>query len=81
MFRQYYASRFRPTYPAIAKTVRRKTVYYTDPRDKQVGNIPVGCILIYTGRRTPLKRTYSRGRLPGAVDRGGLDSPGLREMG
>lgn len=54
MFRQYYASRFRPTYPAIAKTVRRKTVYYTDPRDKQIGTIPVGCILYIQDGVRPL---------------------------
>jgi hypothetical protein len=55
MFRQYYASRFRPAYPPITKTVRRKTVYYTDPRDKQVGTIPVGTILYIQDGINPLR--------------------------
>ena len=45
MFRQYYAQRFRSMYPPITKIVRRKTVYYADPRDRQIGTIPVGTIL------------------------------------
>ena len=54
MFRQYYASPFRPTYPAIVKTVRRKTVYYTDPRDKQIGTIPIGTVLYIQDGVRPL---------------------------
>lgn len=45
MFRQYYAQRFRSRYPPIAKRVGRKTVYHSDPRDRQIGTIPVGTIL------------------------------------
>lgn len=54
MFHQYYASRFRPSYPPIAKTVRRKTVYYSDPRDKHIGTIPVGTILYIQDGVRPL---------------------------
>jgi hypothetical protein len=45
VFRQYYAQRFRSMYPAIVKRNGRKTVYCTDPRDRQIGTIPVGTIL------------------------------------
>lgn len=45
MFRQYYVQRFRRMYPTIAKKNGRKTVYYTDPRDRQIGTISVGTIL------------------------------------
>ena len=55
MFRQYYAQRFRSIYPPILKTVRRKTVYYADPRDKQIGTIPVGTILYIQDGVSPLK--------------------------
>ena len=55
MFRQYYAQRFRSMYPPIAKTVRRKTVYYADPRDRQIGTIPVGTILYIQDGVSPLK--------------------------
>src|SRR5215469_7229247 len=55
MFRQYYAQRFRSMYPPIAKTVRCKTVYYTDPRDRQIGTIPVGTILYIQDGVSPLK--------------------------
>ena len=33
MFRQYCAQRFRSMYSPIAEIVRRKTVYYADPRE------------------------------------------------
>ena len=55
MFRQYYAQRFRSMYPPIAKVVRRKTVYYADPRDRQIGTIPVGTILYIQDGVSPLK--------------------------
>jgi hypothetical protein len=55
MFRQYYAQRFRSMYPPITKRVGRKTVYYSDPRDRQIGTIPVGTILYIQDRVSPLK--------------------------
>lgn len=55
MFRQYYAHRFRSMYPCVAKKVRRKTVYYSDPRDKQIGTIPIGTILYIQDGINPLK--------------------------
>ena len=55
MFRQYYAQRFRSMYPPIAKIVRRKTAYYADPRDRQIGTIPVGTILYIQDGVSPLK--------------------------
>ena len=55
MFRQYYAQRFQSMYPPIAKTVRCKTVYYTDPRDRRIGTIPVGTILYIQDGVSPLK--------------------------
>ena len=54
MFRQYYAHRFRRMYPCVAKKVGRKTVYYADPRDKQIGTIPVGTILYIQDGVRPL---------------------------
>jgi hypothetical protein len=45
MFRQYYAQRFRSMYPPVPRKVGRKTVYKADPRDRQIGTIPVGTIL------------------------------------
>jgi hypothetical protein len=76
MLHQYYASRFRPTYPPIVKKLRRKTVYYTDPRDKQIGTIPVGTILYIQDGIRPLNGLTRDGicREPWIV--GGLDSPG-----
>jgi hypothetical protein len=55
VFQQYYASRYRSRYPPIAKIVRRKTVYYPDPRDKQIGTIPIGTILYIQDGINPLK--------------------------
>lgn len=55
MFRQYYAQRFRSMYSPIAKIVRRKTVYYADPRDRQIGTIAVGTILYIQDGVRPLK--------------------------
>lgn len=55
MFRQYYAQRFRSMYPPIAKIVRRKTVYYAEPRDRKIGTIPVGTILYIQDGVNPLK--------------------------
>lgn len=55
MFRQYYAQRFRSTYPPIPRKVGRKTVYYTDPRDKEIGTIPVGTILYIQDGVNPLR--------------------------
>lgn len=55
MFRQYYAQCFRSMYPPIAKIVRRKTVYYADPRDRQIGTIPVGIILYIQDGVSPFK--------------------------
>ena len=55
VFRQYYAQRFRAMYPAIAKTVRRKTVYCADPRDRQIGTIPVGTILYIQDGVSPFR--------------------------
>jgi hypothetical protein len=54
MFRQYYAQRFRSIYPRIPKQVGRKTVYYADPRDKQIGTIAVGTILYIQDGINPL---------------------------
>jgi hypothetical protein len=45
MLHQYHAQRFRSLFPPIPKKVRGKTIYYSDPRDRQVGTIPVGTIL------------------------------------
>lgn len=55
MFRQYYASRFRPAFPPITKKIGRRTVSYSDPRDKQIGTIPVGTILYIQDGINPLK--------------------------
>ena len=55
MFHQYYAHRFRSMYPPITKTVRRKTVYCADPRDRQIGTIPVGTILYLQDGVSPFK--------------------------
>ncbi len=54
MFRQYYAGRFRPQYPAIARKVGRKTYYFSDPRDKQIGTVSVGTILYIQDGVRPL---------------------------
>lgn len=54
MFHQYYASRFRRMYPLIPKKVGRKTVYCADPRDRQIGTIPVGTILYIQDGLRPL---------------------------
>ena len=56
MFRQYYAQRFLSMYPPITKTVGRKTVYYPDPRDRQIGTIAVGTILYVQDDVSPFKR-------------------------
>ena len=46
MIRQYYAQRFRPTYPSRPSGKSGSiTLYSTDPRDKRIGTIPVGTIL------------------------------------
>jgi hypothetical protein len=42
-------------YPPIATTVRGKTVYYADPRDRQIGTIPVGTILYIQDGVNPLR--------------------------
>jgi hypothetical protein len=55
MFRQYYADRFRSMYPPVPKKVGRKTVYYKDPRDRQIGTIPIGTILYIQDGINPLK--------------------------
>lgn len=55
MFHQYYAQRFRSMYPPIATIVRRKTVYHPDPRDRQIGTIPVGTILYIQDGVNPLR--------------------------
>lgn len=55
MFRQYYAQRFRSMYPPIAKRIGRKTIYYADPSDRQIGTIPVGTILYIQDGVSPLK--------------------------
>ena len=55
MFRQYYAQRFRSMYPPIVKKVGRKTVYYSDPPDRQIGTIPVGTILYIQDGVSPFK--------------------------
>src|SRR5437773_6180405 len=54
MFRQYYAHRFRSMYAPIPRQVGRKTVYYADPRDRQIGTIPVGTILYIQDGVRPL---------------------------
>jgi hypothetical protein len=55
VFHQYYASRFRSFYPPITKRVGRKTVYCADPRDRQIGTIPVGTMLYIQDGVNPLK--------------------------
>lgn len=55
MFRQYYAQRFRPLFSMIPKKVGRETVYFGDPRDKQVGTIAVGTILYIQDGIRPLR--------------------------
>lgn len=55
MFHQYYAQRFRFMYPPITKRVGRKTAYYADPRDKQIGTIAVGTMLYIQDGVSPLK--------------------------
>jgi hypothetical protein len=42
-------------YPSIAKRVGRKTVYYSDPRDRQIGTVPVGTILYIQDGVSPFK--------------------------
>jgi hypothetical protein len=41
-------------YPPIPRRVGRKTVHYPDPRDKQIGTIPVGTILYIQDGVNPL---------------------------
>ncbi len=55
MFRQYYAQRFRSMYPPVPRKVGRKTVYDADPRDRQIGTIPVGTILYIQDGVNPLR--------------------------
>jgi len=55
MFRQYYAQRFRSMYPPTPRKVGRKTVYDADPRDRQIGTIPVGTILYIQDGVNPLR--------------------------
>jgi hypothetical protein len=45
MYTQYYAQRFKPSYPFITRKINRKTVSALDPRDRKVGTVPVGTIL------------------------------------
>ena len=55
VIRQYYAQRFRPSYPLTPETVgRRRVVYSSDPRDKRIGTIPVGTILYIQDGVRPL---------------------------
>ena len=42
-------------YPPIAKAVRHKTVYYADPRDRQIGTVAVGTILYIQDGVSPFK--------------------------
>ena len=42
-------------YPPIVKKVGRKTVYYSDPRDRQIGTILVGTILYIQDGVSPFK--------------------------
>jgi hypothetical protein len=56
VIRQYYAQRFRPTYPAAPSGKRGSiTLYSTDPRDKRIGTIPVGTILYIQDGVHPLR--------------------------
>lgn len=45
MFRQYYASRFRRSFPFVPRTIGRKIVSCLDPRDRQIGTIAIGTIV------------------------------------
>ncbi len=55
MFRQYYAQRFRRIYPLKPQKVGRgRIVFSSDPRDKQIGTIPVGTILYIQDGVRPL---------------------------
>ncbi len=54
MFRQYYAHRFTSMFPPMPKKVGRKTVYYSDPRDRKIGTIPVGTIVYIQDGVRPL---------------------------
>ena len=56
MFRQYYAQRFRRSYPLKSrKAGRGRVVFSSDPRDKQIGTIPVGTIVYIQDGVRPLQ--------------------------
>lgn len=54
MFRQYYASRFRRSYPLVTRKIGRKNISLLDPRDRQIGTIPVGTIIYIQDGIRPL---------------------------
>ncbi len=55
MIRQYYAQRFKPSYPLTPDTVgRRRVAYSSDPRDRRIGTIAVGTILYIQDGVRPL---------------------------
>jgi len=55
MFRQYYASRFRASYPFAPRKIGRKTTSCLDPRDRQIGTIAVGTIIYIQDGIRPLE--------------------------
>jgi hypothetical protein len=55
VFHQYYAERSRRIYPCTHKKLGRKMICYPDPRDKQIGTIPIGTILYIQDGINPLR--------------------------
>jgi hypothetical protein len=56
VFRQYYAQRFRRSYPLKSRKARGgQVVFSSDPRDKQIGTIPVGTIVYIQDGVRPLQ--------------------------
>lgn len=55
VIRQYYAQRFKPSYPSKPEKISRgRVVYSSDPREKRIGTIPVGTILYIQDGVRPL---------------------------
>ena len=56
VIRQYYAQRFKPSYPLKPEKVGGgRVVYSSDPRDKRIGTIPVGTIVYVQDGIRPLQ--------------------------
>lgn len=80
MFHQYHAQRFRSLYPAKRKKIGHRIVYERDPRDRYVGVIGVGAILLYTGRAPAASGLLPRDREARTVDRRSMAAARVRQM-